>query len=104
MNEVVYGSRTLHPLIRRAAFTGIALLVVRRLVYAIFPNFLPSSAWRPENWWAGALADASFELLVLVFLVGIPFCIYRTRHRSARDVLIDCAATAGLYLSALLLL
>ena len=95
-------------MIRWAAFTGIALLVVRRLVYVLFPNFLPSSAWRPESWLAGALANAVFELILLAFLVGVPCGIYvlrlRTANTNARDLLIDCAAVVGLYLSALLLL
>jgi hypothetical protein len=107
-NEAGHQPRALHPLIRWAAFTCIALLVVRRLVYVIFPNFLPSSAWRPESWWAGVLLNAVFELILLVFLLGLPFGIYffklRTGNTNARDLLIDCAATVGLYLSALLLL
>ena len=107
-NEAGYQPRTLHPLIRWAAFTGIALLVVRRLVYVTFPNFLPSSAWRPEAWWAGVLANAAFELILLMFLLGVPFCIYffslRTGQTSARDLLIDCAAAGTLYLTALFLL
>jgi hypothetical protein len=98
--------RTLHPLIRWAAFAGIALLVVRRLVYLTFPNILPSSAWRPESWRAGLLADAVFELILVMFLLGVPFCIYffRLRYTSARDLLIDCAAGVSLYLIALFLL
>ena len=105
-NEAGYQPRTLHPLIRWAAFTGIALLVVRRLVYVIFPGFLPSSAWRPESWLAGTLANAVFELILLAFLLGVPFGIYflrlRTGNTNARDLLIDCAATVGLYVAALL--
>jgi hypothetical protein len=96
------------PLIRWAAFTGVALLVVRRLVSVAFPNFLPSSAWRPESWWAGLLASAVFELILLMFLLGIPFCIYffrlRSGNTSVRDLLIDCTAAGSLYLTALLLL
>jgi hypothetical protein len=95
-------------LIRWAAFIGIALLALRRLVYATFPTFRPSSAWRPELWWAGVLAEAVFTLVVLLFLLGVPFCMYRFRlrtgHTSARDLLIDCAAVASLCLNALLLL
>jgi hypothetical protein len=98
--------RTLHPLTRWAAFTGIGLLVARRLVYLTFPNFLPSSAWRPESWWAGLLISAVFELILLMVLIGVPFCIYfyRLRYTSARDLLIDCAAAGSLYLTALFLL
>jgi hypothetical protein len=107
-NEAGDQPRTLHPLIRWAAFTGIALLVVRRSVYVMFPNFLPSSAWPPESWWAGVLASAVFELILLTLLLGVPFGIYyfrlRTGNTNARDLLIDCAATVGLYLAALLLL
>ena len=107
-NEAGYQPRTLHPLIRWAAFTGIALLVVRRLLYVTFPNFLPSSRWQPASWWAGVLANAAFELVLLAFLLGVPFCIYffrlRKGHTSARDLLIDCAAAVSLYLTALLLL
>ncbi|MGD0773002.1 MAG: hypothetical protein ABSC05_09300 [Candidatus Solibacter sp.] len=40
--------------------------------------------------------------------MGVPFSIYffslRTGHTSARDLLIDCAAAGGLYLTALFLL
>jgi len=95
-----------HPLIRWAAYAGIALLVVRRLLHVTFPNLLPSSAWRPESWWAGLLADAVFELFLLLLLLGVPFCIYffRLRYTRARDLLIDCAAAASLYLVTLLLL
>jgi hypothetical protein len=98
--------RTLHPLIRWAAFTGIALLAVRRLLYVTFPNFLPSSRWRPESWWAGVLANGVFELILLMFLLGVPVCIYffRLRYTRARDLLIDCAAAGSLYLTALLFL
>ena len=100
--------RTLQPLIRWAAFTGIALLATRRFGYAKFPNFLPSSAWRPESWWTGVLINAAFELLLLLLLLGVPICIYRFRLRggntTARDLLIDCAAAVALYLAALLLL
>ena len=107
-NEAGYQPRTLHPLIRWAAFTGIALLVVRRLLYVTFPNFLPSSRWQPASWWAGVLANAAFELVLLAFLLGVPFCIYffrlRKGHTSARDLLIDCAAAVSLYLTALFLL
>ena len=75
-NEAGYQPRTLHPLTRWAAFTGIAVMGVRRLVYVKFPNFLPSSAWRPESWWAGVLINAVFELILLMLLLGVPFCIY----------------------------
>ena len=108
MNEAGYRPRTLRPLTRWAAFTGIALLVVRRSVYVAFPNALPSSAWPPTLWLTGTLATAAFELIVLLLLLGVPFCFYyfrqRNGHTSARDVWIDCAAAAGLYLAAFLLL
>jgi hypothetical protein len=101
-------TQTRQSLIRWAAFTGIALLVVRRWVYVKFPGFLPSSAWRPEHWLAGVLANAVFELVLLAFLLGVPFGIYffrlRAGHTNARDLMIDCAAAAGLYLTALLVL
>jgi hypothetical protein len=107
-NEARYQPRTILPLARWAAFAGIALLAVRRLLYLTFPNFLPSSAWRPESWGTGLLISAVFELILLVVLLGVPFCIYffrlRTGHISARDLFIDCAAAVGLYLTALLLL
>lgn len=87
---------------------GHSLLAVRRLVSVTFPNFLPSSAWRPESWRAGVLASAVFDLILLMFLLGVPFCIYffrlRTGHTSVRDLLIDCTAAGSLYLTALLLL
>jgi hypothetical protein len=74
----------------------------------MFPTFLPSSLWPRESWQAGALANAAFELILLVFLLGVPFCIYRFRlrtgHTNARDLLIDCAAALSLYLAALFLL
>jgi hypothetical protein len=54
------------------------------------------------------LGSAAFELILLIFLLGVPFCIYffrlRTGHTSARDLLIDCTAAGSLYLTALLLL
>jgi len=105
-NEARYQPRALHPLIRWAAFTGIALLVVRRFVYVTFPNIRPSRAWPPGLWWEGLLVDAVFDLILLLFLLGVPFCIYffRLRYTSARDLLIDCAVAGSLYLTALLLL
>lgn len=107
-NDAGYLPRTRQRLIRWAAFTGIALLVVRRLVYATFPNFLPSRAWRPESWWTGVLINGVFELILLMVLIGVPFCIYffklRTGHTSARDLLIDCTAAGSLYLTTLFLL
>lgn len=105
-HEAEYQPRSLHPLIRWAAFVGIALLGARRLLYAIFPDLLPSSAWGPEHWGAGLLINALFELVLLVFLLGVPYGIYRFRLRggqtNARDLLTDCAAAVGLYVSALL--
>jgi hypothetical protein len=105
-NEAGYQPRALHPLARWAAFTGIALMVVRRLVYVIFPSFLPSRAWLPEHWWAGLLISVVFELILLLVLLGVPFSIYffRLRYTSARDLVIDCAAAGTLYLTALFLL
>jgi hypothetical protein len=107
-NEAGDHPRSIHPLTRWAAFAGIALLVVRRLLYLTFPNLLPSSAWRPESWGTGLLISALFELILLIVLLGVPFCIclfrLRTGHTTARDLLIDCAAAASLYLTALLLL
>jgi hypothetical protein len=96
------------PLIRWAAFTGIALLALRKFVHLAFPNFLPSSAWPRESWRTGLLADAAFELCLLILLLAVPFSIYyfrlRKGHTTARDLLIDCAAAAALYLTTLLLL
>ena len=52
--------------------------------------------------------DAVFELILLMFLLGVPFCIYlfflQAAYTRARDLLIDCAAAASLYLVTLLLL
>jgi hypothetical protein len=43
-----------------------------------------------------------------MLLLAVPFCIYYFRLRkgqtTARDLLIDCAAAAALYITALLLL
>ena len=107
-NEAGSQSRARQTMIRLVAFTGIALLVVRRLIYVIFPNFLPSSRWRPESWVAAALANGLFELILLAFLLGVPLGIYFLRLRNgntnARDLLIDCGAAVSLYLTALLLL
>jgi len=101
------GFRPARPFIRQvrwAAFTGIALLVVRRLARVLFPNLLPSNSWRPESWWTGFLIDATFDLILLLLLLAVPFCIYRSRHASVRDLLLDVAATVSLYLAAVLLL
>lgn len=105
-NEAAHHPPALYHLARWAAFTGIFLLLARRLVYATFPNFLPSSAWRPESWWSGFLIDAAFELILLMVLLGVPVCMYflRRRYTSSRDLLIDCAAAGSLYLTALVLL
>ena len=107
-NEAGYQPRSLRPLIRWAAFTGIALLVMRRFLYATFPNLLPSSAWRRENWMAGLLASAAFDFIVLLLLTGVPLGIYyfglRRGNTSARDLFIDCAAATGLFLATVLVL
>ena len=106
-NEVGDQPRFLQPVIRWAAFSGIALLVLRRLVYATFPGFLPSSAWRPGSWGAGLLLTAAFELLLVLLLLGVAVCMYfglRSAHTRARDLWIDCSAAVGLYLTALFLL
>ena len=107
-NEVGGQPRFLQPLVRGAAFTGIALLVLRRLLSAAFPGLLPSSAWRPGSWGAGLLLSAAFELLLLLLLLVVPVCIYFLRPRSAntlaRDLWINCSAAVGLYLTALFLL
>ena len=106
-HEAGYAARTLRW-IRWAAFGGVTLLIVRRLLYVILPGFLPSSAWPRDSWLAGLLTDAAFELVLLTLLVGVPFCIYWFRLRAgrttARDLLIDCAAAASLYLTTLFLL
>ena len=97
-----------HPLARWAAFTGIALLALRKLVSLTFPNAIPSSAWRPESWTTGLLITAAFEFVLLTLLLAVPVCIYffrlRARHANGRDLLIDCAAGVTLYLTALFLL
>jgi hypothetical protein len=81
-------------------------MVVRRLLYILFPNFLPSSAWPPESWRKAVLIDAVFELILLAVLISVPFCIYffRLRYTKSRDLLIDSAAAGSLYLTALFLL
>jgi hypothetical protein len=105
-NQAGYQPRAVYPLIRWAAFTGIALLVVRRLLYVTSPGLLPSSAWPRESWLAAVLANAAFELFLLAILLGVPFCIYffRLRYTKSRDLLIDSAAAVCLYLTTLLLL
>jgi hypothetical protein len=103
MNEARYRPQTLHPLARWAAFTGIALLVVRRAARIAFPNLLPSNTWRPESWWIGVLIEGAFDLILLL-LLAVPFCIYRSRHASVRDLLLDSAAAVSLCLAAVLLL
>jgi len=107
-NQAGHLPRTFHPLTRWAAFAGIALLVLRKLVFAAFPDARPTSAWRPEFWWAGLLTTAFFELILFVLLLGVPVCIYRFRLRTGningRELLIDCAAAVSLYLTALFLL
>ena len=107
-NEAGFHSRALPPLARWAAFTGIALLALRKVVSVTFPNAIPSNAWRPESWAAGLVMAAAFELLLLALLLAVPVCIYFFRLRSGntngRDLLIDCAAAATLYLAALFLL
>jgi hypothetical protein len=106
VNEAGHQQRTFHPLVRWVAFTVIALMVVRKLVYVTFPSFLPSSAWRPETWRAGLLISVISEFILLLVLLGVPFCIYyfRRRYTSARDLLIDCAAAGSLFLTVLFLL
>jgi hypothetical protein len=103
-DELRSQARSLHPLIRRASLTGIALLVATRLTRAVSPNLLPSSSWRPEFCWLGVTIAATFELLLLVLLLGVPYCIFRSRYASARDLLLDFAAAVSLYLATLLLL
>ena len=107
-HHAAFPSRTLQPLIRWAACTGIALLIVRRFVYALFPGFLPSNAWSVENWGAGLLFSAAFELTIVLLLVGAPTAIYFARRRleyaNPRDLVLDYAAVIGLYLTAFLFL
>jgi hypothetical protein len=54
------------------------------------------------------LVNAAFELVVFALLLAVPFGIYYFRLRrgdtSGRDLAIDCAAAASLYLTALLFL
>src|ERR1022692_2848187 len=99
--EAASTRRDFVPLIRWAAFTGIGLLVMRRVTYSLFPGLLPSHAWRPQNWLAGTLATAGFELILLAILLGVPVGIYFWRLRggptNGRALLIDCGAAAGLY-------
>jgi hypothetical protein len=104
MKEVSFRPRTHYELARWASFGGIAMLAVRRLARAAFPNLLPSNAWPAESWWIGGLIDAAFDLVRVLLLLAVPFCIYRSRHTSAHDLLIDFAAAASLYLAAVLLL
>jgi hypothetical protein len=97
--------RSIHPPTRWVAFGGICFMVLRSMVYKVFPNFLPSSGWRPEAWREGVWIAAVFELILLTALIGVPFCIYyfRSRYTSSRDLLLDCAAAGTLYLTALFL-
>ena len=103
-----YEARNVHPMIRWAAFTGIALLIVRRFVYATFPNVLPSARWPRESWVTGTILTMAFEAFVIALLLGVPYSIYRFRLRrgetNGRDLMIDCGAAGTLYLAALLLL
>ena len=89
--------RAIHPPIRWVALAGIFFMVLRSLVYKIFPSFLPSSAWRPETWGEAVWIAAVFELILLTVLIGVPFCMYyfRSRYTNSRELMLDCAAAAG---------
>ena len=106
-HEVAFPPQTLHRLARWAAFTGVALIVLRRFLYLTYPALMPSSAWRPELWLAGTLATAFFELILLFVLLGVPYCLFTAWRRAgqvvARELWIDCGTVVGLYLTALLL-
>ena len=103
-DELRSEAHSLHALIRWAALTGVLLLLLKKVVRAALPNLLPSNSWRPEFWWRGFAMEATFELLLLVLLLGLPYCMFRSRHRSARDLLLDFAAVVSLYGATLLLL
>jgi hypothetical protein len=70
----------------------------------VFPGILPSNAWRPESWWIGLLLTAAFDVILLLLLLAVPLCIYRSRQASVRELLLDSAAAASLWLAAVLLL
>jgi hypothetical protein len=99
-------------IIRSASATALFAMAVRRLIYLQFPNFLPSNAWNPDSRlsrWAGIVANAGFELLLQLTLLGAPVALliaYRTRvpQHSNRALAITASAVLVMYAAAWLLL
>jgi hypothetical protein len=104
--------RPLDGLIRLASMGGIVLLVARRWVYLFFPKFLPSRAWIPASSlsrWAGAITSGVFAMVMILILLGVPFCFYFYgrlfwRSPNVRHLLIDATFAVGLYVTAWFLL
>ena len=95
----------LHVALRLTALLGVLVLCVRRVIYIMYPAFLPSRAWHPTSWYAkliGITINSGSELLALVALLGIPAFLYlEVRRRSELGRLaIDIGLSLLLYITA----
>lgn len=103
---------SLHILIRWCACLGTAMLLIRRVLYLNFPDFLPSKTWAPHSTsakWAGIAVNGITELILQLILLGLPICLYvaASTHRgghSRSPLVVDAAFSGVLYGAAYFLL
>jgi len=96
---------TFDQLIRWGASVGIAVLLLRRLLFNRYPGFLPTRIWHPTSSaakWTGLAVDAATVFTLLIVLLGLPFCLYfairlRDRLHHAQALVIDALCVAALY-------
>jgi len=102
----------LHNWIRSGATIAAVTLLGRRFVYHEYPNFLPSKLWEPHSAIArsaGLAADGLTTLILMLALLGLPFCVYFSfrllaRPDTLRPALVDLAFVLVLYAMAYYLL
>jgi len=105
-------NRTLHFWLRTGAVVGTTVFLLRRLLYLLYPDALPSHAWHPATTtarWLGSVANGLIFMVAYVALMGVPLCLFLVfttgQHRAGmRKVLTDLAFAAVLYAAAYFLI
>ena len=103
---------SIHTLIRWSATVGVLVLCLRRILYLSYSGLLPSKNWQPNSIfakWLGITINGLSELVLLLILLGLPFCLYAS-FRKRNDgsgkaaIVIDTMFSAVVYGTAYLLL
>ena len=103
---------TIHRLIRWSATAAVIVLCLRRILFLTNPGLLPSEKWQPNSVtakWIGIAINSLSELVLLLVLLGLPFCLYasyRMRHKQSgsKAAVLDALFSAIMYATAYFLL